>query len=353
MLGSPEIRSDGAVPPVYGETFYPGAASKDKSELIELTPGQELTGVDIHLAPKRSVSISGRVTGMSDPTQAFVSITSLRDADRGSSNQEAFTAPDGTFAIAGLSPGKYRLTASTPSQGGAALRSAAVEVQLDTGDETGITLALVGAETVSGNLEIEGDAAKSAGKLTVRLAPVSQNGETKGAEADDSGNFHFDQMFPGKFRVTVMPLPENAYIKSVKLGAAEAQDGLLDLSRGVTGAAINITIGRNAGRLEGSVVDEDGKPSATPFTLVILAASGAEIDDTNIRQTKAGDKFSYSGLRPGKYRLVALDPQQFMGGLDIDALKALVGQAPEFEIHEKDRLTKDVKILPAEVTGAK
>ena len=64
MMGSPEIRGDGLVTPVYGDTFYPGVASKDKATLIDLMPGQEVTGIDIRFAQKRSVTISGIVTGM-------------------------------------------------------------------------------------------------------------------------------------------------------------------------------------------------------------------------------------------------------------------------------------------------
>jgi hypothetical protein len=353
-LSGPEIRSDGAVPPVYGDTFYPGAASRDKATLIELTPGQVLTGIDIHLAPRRSVSISGRVTGIDNPRLFYVSIHLSAEENRGLGNQIDFAAPDGTFAFGGLSPGKYRLTANSSPEGDSPLQSIPVEVNPETGDETGVTLALVQGEMLSGKVEIEGATSKLAEKLTIRLTGESDFGEPKRAETDESGNFHIDQVFPEKFRVAVMPLPENAYIKSVRIGSAEVHDGLLDLSHGVAGAALNITLSRNAGRIEGSVVDGEGKPSATPFALVILAASGADIDDSNIRPTQAGDKFSYSGLRPGKYRLVALDPRQLMGARDSpDTLKALVASAPEFEIHENDRLTKDVKMLSPEDSGAK
>lgn len=352
--GVPEIRSDGAVPPVYGTTFYPGTASKDKATLIEIAPGQQMTGVDIHLVPKRSMSISGRVTGKGSPLLAVVAFTSIRDDNRGSSTQHTFTLPDGSFAISGLSPGKYRLTANSNPAGDSSLQSRPVEVNLETVDETGVTLALVQGETLSGKVEIEGATPKLSEKLTVRLTAEPNFGESKSGETDESGNFHVDQLFPEKLHVAVMPLPENAYIKSVRIGTAEAQDGLIDLSRGVAGASLNITVSRNGGRVEGSVIGDDGKPSPSPFTLVILAASGAAIDDSNVRPTQGGEKFTYSGLRPGKYRLVALDPQQFMGGRGSpETLKALVATAPEFEIHENDRLTRDIKVLAAGDAGAK
>jgi hypothetical protein len=80
MMGPPEIRADGLVPPVYGPTFYPGVLSKEKATAIELVPGQSVSGIDIRLASSRSVTIKGVVAGMPGKADlgvpAFVSISS-------------------------------------------------------------------------------------------------------------------------------------------------------------------------------------------------------------------------------------------------------------------------------------
>jgi len=358
MMGGPEIRSDGLAPPVYGPTFYPSAASKDKAIAVELAPGQNATGIDIHLAQQRSLTIGGTVTGMpagSPPgIPAFISITSL--GENGTGSQSAFTGPDGKFTAAGLSAGKYQLRARY-SVDGAELRSPAVEVQLGNANETGVTLPLVAGGTVSGTLEIEGKSKSTpAEKLAVRLE--SDSGGSVAAEVGEDGTFRVEKVFPDRLRLRVMPLPENAYVKSVKVGGAEATDGFVDLSHGVNGAAIAIAISRNGGRLEGKVV-EDGNPSTSPLALVFLAdsgfaASGEDPDERSMKPVEAGEKFTYSGLRPGKYRLMVLDPRQLMGGRDnAEVLKALLAGAPEIEIHEGDRITKDAKITTVENPGAK
>jgi hypothetical protein len=149
-----------------------------------------------------------------------------------------------------------------------------------------------------------------------------------------------------------MPLPENAYIKSIKVGSAQTTDGIVDLSRGINGAGISITLSRNAGQLEGKVVGDDGYPSPGTFAFVVLAATAEEIGESSIKRIEPGAKFNFTGLRPGKYRLIALDPRT-MTGFPPDDFRALFPGAPEFEIHENDRLTKDVKIMTAEEAGAK
>ncbi len=50
---------------------------------------------------------------------------------------------------------------------------------------------------------------------------------------DRDGKFSIAPVYPGKFRVHVEPLPENAFIKTVSLDGAAVADTVVDLSRGV------------------------------------------------------------------------------------------------------------------------
>lgn len=358
--GPPEIRSDGLGQAIYGTVFYPGTASKDKATPVDLVAGQNLTGVDIRLARRRSLTISGVVTGIpqTPAAAAFIRIMlfSLEDSDRFRLKRESQAAADGRFTIPGLVPGRYRVLAMADS---GTLRSAAAEVQPENGDVTGVTLPVVRGATLPGTLEIEGGPvnAAPAEKLTLRLQSepgIFDQSET--AETGTKGAFQFEQVFPGRFRILVVPMPENAYVKSVKLGGREAPDALLDLSRGVTGASVSITLNRNGGRVEGAVLGEDGKPARSSAALVILAAQAEDISQRDIGQpvfkrVEAGVRFAYRGLRPGKYRLFAIDAQEFSG--DLERVKALFPNAPEIEIHEGDQIARDVKVTAMENTVAK
>jgi len=143
----------------------------------------------------------------------------------------------------------------------------------------------------------------------------------------------------------VVPLPENAFIKSVKLDGVEAKDGVLDLSGGVGEAKVKITLSRNGGQVEGSVLSE------SPLAYVALAARKDDIDRTAIKAVVAGEKFRYTGLRPGKYRLMAIDPRKSSAGAR--DFEELFPDAPEFEIREGDRIAKDIEVMETEKPGAK
>ena len=347
--------ADGLQPPVYGATFYPGFLSKDKATLVQLAPGQNVTGIDIHLAEKRSVTLNGVVTGIPANATgipfAAVWLSLSRDGHR-ISGQNGFTGPNGKFTFSGVTPEKYLLKAVLEANGAKPLESAAVEVDLHS-DQTGVVLALVEGQTISGTVRIEGDAPDQPlrEKLTVRLSP--EIGQAIAAEVDGRGAFHLDQIFPDRFRVAVMPLPENTYVKSVKTAGTESADGMVELSRGVSGTALDIALSRNGGRVQGKVLDADGNPLTAPSAFVVLGTADGYLDDKSIQPVEADAKFEYSGLRPGKYKLIAADPDQVHGDRDISGgLTSRLAAAPEFEIHEGDRLTKDVKITTAETGDA-
>jgi hypothetical protein len=255
-------------------------------------------------------------------------------------NQFFNTEADGRFSLSGLVPDRYTLTAriltaATP------LFSQAVEVPPETTNVDGINLRLVAGEEVSGTLEIEGTGGNAGAdeKRSVQLESlVPRNfAAVKRGEVDEEGAFHIAPVYPGTFRVSVTPLPENAYIKSVQVNSGAGGD-VIDLSRGVAGSKLKIIISRNGGQIEGTL-----SAGAT----VILAESPD--DSRHVTYAAADKQYRFTGLHPGKYRLIAAATQ----GLQPDRLEGMFGDAPEIEVHEGDRITRDVKIPVKEKPGAK
>jgi hypothetical protein len=351
-----EIRNDGRDTSVYGTTYYPSAVSEAQANPVEAAAGQEITGIDIHPARKQTFTIGGTVTGIPQgaPMPELLLFTSS-----GYPMRPALSiAGSGGFLITGIAAGSYRLMAVLQSSA-LPLRSPPVEVDAGAVPGAGVNLTLVHGETVPGTLVIEGDPPKPAPeeKLIVLLdsdsnppqSPFGEGMNPKGAEVGKDGAFRVEQVFPGKLSVRVEPLPENAFIKSVKLNGTEAPDEVLDLSRGVNGAVISVTLSRNGGRIEGKVLDADNN------VFVAIAQSADDLDYRSLTPAEPGAKFHFSGLRPGKYRIIAVGATQFSGLYqhDSQALKALFPAAPEIEIHEGDRIETDVKLTASEKQGAK
>jgi hypothetical protein len=263
--------------------------------------------------------------------------------------------PDGKFALHGLAAGHYRVVASAEDVlTSLALQSEFVDVTLENADATNLTLTLAKGEALSGVLETEGAKAKDAatGTPSVRLEPDTpgRTGRPKGGDVTPDGAFRFEDVFPGEYRVNVVPLPENAYLKSVNLDGAEVANGTLRLSRGISGAKLSIKVSLNGAQLTGRVLDADGQPLLTP-ALVAFAASADDIQWEHLKEVRAGDNFTFNGVRPGKYRLLAISLPSMPG--DIAAFREMFSRGVEIEIHEGDRIVKDIQSVPTEDTDAK
>ena len=342
----PEIRTDGSVDAVYGTTYYPGSASKARGTLVEAAAGAQITGIDIHLARQpRGVSIRGAVSGAPDGSGgSMVMLFEGDDPWHAGAAGATGAGVDGHFQFVNLQPGAYRLFALW--FGKPRLYSLPLDLRLEGGDVTGVNLALAPGAEITGKLEMAGGAGTD--KLSVDLQPMEygfMEGSTPSGEVDASGVFRISDVAPRRYRVGVQPLPENAYLKSVRLDGAEAADGRLDLSRGAQGSSLRIVVSRNGGQVSGKLLDQNGEPVGTVPLMVLVAADGQEIDVDRSAITVEDGTYRFQGLRPGKYRLLAFDRFQFGAEPDFrEAVKKLAAGAEEIEIKEGDRKVKDLKL---------
>jgi len=112
------------------------------------------------------------------------------------------------------------------------LMSRSMEFQLENSEIANVELVLLPPLELSGNLKMEGEAAGAAApKRTVRLEPMGEfmwNMAAAGGEADGSGAFRIGNIVPGKYRVKVEPLAENAYIKALEIDGVAVAKGIAD-----------------------------------------------------------------------------------------------------------------------------
>ena len=344
----PEIRTDGTVEATYGETYYPSSVAKARAVLVEAVGGAELTDMDIHLVRQpRGGSISGVVTAL-PPASDGDDPRHMRPSGGAGADR------DGHFLLANLQPGTYRLLARSLNDK-TQLYSQPLEVRLEGGDVTNVNLPLAPGGELTGKLEIAGSPGKEKFSVSLDLIPYGYLGQpSPTAEADQNGAFHIADIAPGRYRLKVAPMPENGYLKSVRLDGVEAPDGELDLSRAAQGSSLKIVVSRNGGQIQGKLLDQDGDPLGVVPASVLLVADPKEIDLERSLGTAEDGTYRFQGIRPGKYRLLALDPDWLGDGPDLpESVKKLAAAAEEIEIKESDRKVKDLKLLAKEDADAK
>jgi len=342
-LGVHEIRTDGSEIPVYAETWYPSTDSRERAAVVEAIGGREIAGIDIRLIRKRSLTLSGVVTGVPEGSARAEVFVHTRTFGL------PFTTTDdqGRFSVAGLAADNYTVWAHYQS-GNLQLNSAPVVVPLESANETGLGLRVAPPEELAGTLEFEGGTANSAPESNQRavvhidaITPFFWT-ETEGGNVDRERRFSITSVFPAKYRVRVESLPENAFIKTVSVDGKTLANTVLDLSGGVNGAKVKVTIGLNGASIEGTVSSEDGKPVCC--AMVVVADSIEHVND-HMKSVAGGKTYRFTGLRPGKYRLIVSGPSRDYG---TQTAEELFDQSPEIEAHEGDHVKRDVTFKPRE-----
>ena len=356
--GIPEIRTDGTPSAPFITTYYPNAASTAAASPIELAAGQDLAGVDIHLlrsgpGATRGFTVSGVVIGGPENDRPHVSLRFGETAERAYNTRGVNTEADGTFKFTGMQPGYYSI-AATYTDGKTILQSHPFEFHIESADQTGIQLTLAPGEELTGKLELTGDAAAGeSAKHTVRLEaagagnPFSQ-GAPPAAEVAADGSFRLTGISPGKYKPAVESMPENGYLKEVALDNKSVPDDVLDFTQGVGGSRLKIVVSRSGGRVSGRVLNADGQP-AVGLVVVFLARDAKNMDDENPARSVNG-KYEFKGIRPGKYRILALDVAELMSAFNMNGdneelMQRLFDSAEEIDVKEGDTISKDLAAL--------
>src|SRR5262249_36172519 len=104
----------------------------------------------------------------------------------------------------------------------------------------------------------------------------------------------------------IQNMPDDSYLKSVRVDGDEAIETGVNPNRA---RSVELVISTRAGKLDGNVTGSDGKPS-TGATVVLLPEklirSGRRSGNPTANTDQYGH-FSFRGLRPGKYQVLAFE----------------------------------------------
>jgi hypothetical protein len=348
-FGAPEIRTDGTLGTPYAVTYYPASLARGRGQTVDATSAHELTGIDIHVARYHPVKITGTVLSADDAPVRGVVTLRLRD-EKGEASQDILAGPDGSFTFEDLAPAEYQVQAKLPPQreGDPPLASPLTPVIVESQDVS-VRLTVTAGEALAGAVTVEDRQDEALAAWTVYLRPTDPHGDTVSGQVAAEGSFALVRIIPGVYRVSLETLPGNDYIRSVKFAGVHIP-GDLDLSKGVGRSMLEIQVARDGGEISGTIGD-DQSPAAGRRLLVVLARDPNAIDTWRDVPTMDA-KFTLHGVRPGKYRLFAVDPARFGGLRTLDPLKAVALRADELEVESNGRLVRHLQIT-GEVPDAK
>lgn len=313
--GAPPVSGQAQEGPArsYVSTFYPGVLDPGQAMAIDVKPGMELTNLDITLRKTEVYRIQGRALDTTgEPLQRFiVTATRLDQAGAGPAGFTGSPRQDGTFEVANLPPGDYRVMVRRLAGGQQNQAMVSETVAVGSADVEGLVVQVSPGFAVGGRVVVEGEATTPVSTRTLRvsLLPAESGmmmlGTRPGTPAED-GSFKLEGVAPGKYRVAPAAAA-GVYLADVLIGGQSYFGQEIDLTGGVPGP-VQIVYRTDGAVITGTVEVSDSKP-VTPPVAVIVAADPelrAVIQPRQANVDESGS-FQFDNLRPGEYLLWVFD----------------------------------------------
>jgi len=322
---------------IYAETCLPDAGSKD---LVEMTPGKNME-LNVVLNRQTAIAVSGRVTNPPDGQGVIIQLQPMEPSAGPRLFFGRTTGATHAFQIANVPPGRYWLTAQTPTNDNGAQSPMAARVPLTVGDSPVGDLELTLAPPPA--IDVVVHAPSDAGAVTVGLRDADDPlGVATNAQTQADGSLRIALQHGGRYWLAVRtPLCPNA----ARLGKAEALYHALEIAPGMR-ETLDVSITRDCGDVRAAAVDRAGKP--VPRARLLILVSGTPDDPGDFDVEGAGDDgiISFNGFTPGKYSLWAWSDSDDWNGA-IDDLAALKARQTVVEIAAGEKADVRVRVLSA------
>lgn len=347
---NPRQFGDDAAGNTYAPAYYPGSGDPSDATPVALRAGDDFPGVDFSLQPVRNVSISGRVfnaiTGQPGAGANVYLIPRTRNpmTSYTFSMQNYVRDSQGGFKLEGVLPGSYYLVGMVTVEGKRFVSRQPVEV--GDSDVQGVNLVIGPGITLKGRLHVEGKADVSGAQiwLNPRDQQISFGNTTDTVRPD--GSFGLTNVADGSYEVNVFRLPEDAYVKSARLGNEDVLVSGIEITSGQAAGPLEIVVEANGGRVDGSV-GKDGKPFSGVTVVLVPEDAAMHKDERWFKQTTTDQygNFTLRGIRPGDYKIFAWEKIEPGAYQDPNFLRRYEDQGIAVRIEDGSRQTLQLALI--------
>ncbi|MCI0485358.1 MAG: hypothetical protein L0229_02040 [Blastocatellia bacterium] len=315
QLGSLGAGNEGGF---YARTFHPGTTEESQAEIIEISSGEEATGIDIMVGPlSRSYTVTGRIvyaeTGAPFPNALYgYGILSDDGKSIQSTTYSKRTDAGGNFRLGGVLPGRYVVFSVAESESD--YYSEPVPFEIADEDVSGLEVRVHRGASLSGIAVIEGtnDTDILARISKLQFIVFQQEGGPSPPRSDPvkielDGSFRTGALHPGKVRLYLMnhlPVRKGFHLIRVERGGVNVTDGI-EIAPGEEISGLRAIIAYGTSRILGQLKMAEGElPKDVGFVVSAhLISSGVHRTVANVEADQKG-RFVLEGLPAGEYRLL-------------------------------------------------
>jgi len=341
MAAVPPPPKDGLPETGYVCTYYPKMTDSSEAEAVDVKAGGEVPGLTIQLQKSRVVRVKGKALGADGKPLQGAQIMLMSAGHPGSMRMIMLNNADGTFELAHVTPGAY--TAMIMQLQDHTMMQQPLMVPGE--NLSDVKLGVLAEGTVQGRVNVTGD-----GKVTLKGLPIMLEGDDDSlvmpskAVADDSGAFVLKKVVAARYQVSLSPVPQGAYLKSVLWNGKEKLGEPFDYSAEGT-ADLQVFLGTDGGAFDAKVARDD-KPVADA-TVVLLPedASRRNPESTRSEETDDAGHVAFKDVPPGDYLAIAWEKVEEGDWFDPAVVKAAGSNAVKVTIGPKDNQHLDLKAI--------
>jgi hypothetical protein len=334
--------------PSYVTTYYPHVTEESAASVVEVGSGAEVRGIDIRMVKVDGFRVKGKLPSVPQGKPTFVLLTRKGGGVMGFvTANRAPVQPDGTFEIKGVPPGSYTLTSTQDF-----LNPTGTPQPVEVKDQhiQGLIVQSGGMLEVAGAAAVEG---KDSDKVNLKDIQISLE-QAEGFSLSppkislgEDGRFTLKDVPPARYLVHSSGGPDGMYLKSVRCGGQDVLEDGIDLTAGLAGP-VQVTLSLDSAQVNGSIADADGNPMGG-VSVVLVPDSRKQYLFREIATSMSG-AFSFRGVPPGDYKLLAWEEMEQGAYQDPEFLKKFEAKAEAVALKAGDRKTVSIKAIPAEAT---
>jgi len=320
----------------YAPVYYPGVTQISQAEAVPVTPGEE-GHMDFVMRRIKTVEISGRVIGADGKpaTDVYLYLEELPAADYGVFHGSEIDAK-GEFKVKGVAPGSYMLHAQQHSSEEANYH-ATQKIEVGSDNIDSITLALGRGVNLSGRVEVSGAGTIQFERLSLNLISHDDQTASAWARVKKDGTFQLLDVPDGTFAFSMHGLDEGWYLKSVRLGADDLLAKGMEVEKGEGGGTIQVVVSNDGADLAGSVTQDDKPVIGARVRITPDPESSYNHSRSRTANTDQGGRFSFVGIAPGQYRVIAKASGP-------DGGNAVASDAKSVRLSERDHKTIELSV---------
>ncbi len=319
----------------YRAQFYPDAAEVETAKPVNVASGAEVSGIDMKMQRAPTVRVRGKVTGEEPGGRYTLQLVPKKASDGFPLDEpSAIRGPEGAFEFSGVRPGSYYVIA----RGLPGSRFAAQSIEVGEKHIDGLTVDLASHREIRAAFKMEGGRGSVYFSLAPTIAGLPQINQNV---MDGDTTFTLTDVAPITYTLGDNLQPDY-YWKSILHGGQPITGRTIDFG---TPGLLEITVSSGAARLNGAVVDLQGKP--VPNAVVALAPAGGASAAVRTGTADAQGKFYFASLAPGDYRLAAWTAAPLGRIEDADFVRTSAGNSAPLSLAARDRKTVQVTASPA------